>query len=200
MYVMLQQTRFAPPVPNQALTTAIMAEANERDKSRAPRSRWRADGRRRRTKGERAARAPHAAHWKERQRQEREARRELNEPAPSADSHKAEWWYSCDYDADNNWWNYEWVCHEEEQGAASSSWRRQEDKDWWQEWQEDRNEDVRESEEIPETPPPAPKAQKCSHEEPVDEAGETEGAEVLRSDDHQTSGEAGDLAQKQALP
>ena len=58
--VKLQQRCLALPVLSQIHTTAKMAEGNDRDKDRAPRSRWRADGTRRRTKGERIARAPFA--------------------------------------------------------------------------------------------------------------------------------------------
>ena len=61
-------------VPHRVSAIAIMAEASERVKDKAPHSRYRADGTRRRTKGERISRAPHAAHWKERQSAEREAR------------------------------------------------------------------------------------------------------------------------------
>ena len=107
----------APPL-QQALqcksARAVMAEAEERVKDRAPRSRYRADGARRRTKGERITRAPRAAYWKERQKADREARErdaseapwEQEEQAPARSStDDAARWSHHDYDADNNWWN-----------------------------------------------------------------------------------------------
>ena len=98
--VMRQPNCPTSPVTGQAQTIAKMAEEAEGDRARAPRSRWRADGTRRRTRGERIARALRAEYWKE--------------PAPREESHRNDWWHSRShdrgYDRDNNWWTYEWAC------------------------------------------------------------------------------------------
>ena len=157
--VKLQQRCLALPVLSQTHTTAKMAQGNDRDKDRAPRSRWRADGTRRRTKGERMARAPFAKYWKERQRKERESEREPNEPAPSTASHHAEWWCDRGYDEDNNRWTYEWACNQE-RGAA----REGGDNSWWN-WSDRNRDEAQQEPDAPETPPPAPKAQKRQNPE-----------------------------------
>ena len=59
------------------LHSAAMSGLKEK---REPRSRYRADGTRRRTKGERKARAPWADHWKAKKQAERE--RLLMAPTP----------------------------------------------------------------------------------------------------------------------
>ena len=70
----------------RGLHSAAMSGLKEK---REPRSRYRADGARRRTKGERKARAPWADHWKAKKQAERE--RLLMVPR----------------DDDNNWWTCE---------------------------------------------------------------------------------------------
>ena len=66
---------------------------------------------------------------------------------------------------DNNWWTYEWACNQES-GAASSSWWERGD-NWWSRSERSRD-DVQHEPEAPETPPPALKAQKHSHDVPTD--------------------------------